>query len=197
MTDQAKYNFSDLPITHEATARGILEGFRAGEVVILVGEKFSGMTMVAKRATGFLGTDVPFRAPHHTISQVGLKGSVKGEDQRPGELSRASGGVLYLDEGDEFTRHCLDQIACTVRDGEVTHPTGEGFVKMPGPGRVILSVYLGENFDRRLERATARFESRNVPFRVVHMPTYAGPEAYHRDMADKGKCPTTKALMAS
>jgi magnesium chelatase family protein len=69
------------------------------------------------RKEAILGTR-PFRAPHHTISDAGLVGG--GHIPRPGEISLAHHGVLFLDELPEFKKNALDSLRQPLEDGQVT-----------------------------------------------------------------------------
>jgi magnesium chelatase family protein len=71
----------------------------------------------------------PFRAPHHTVSSAGLVGG--GSPPRPGEVTVAHGGVLFLDELGEFSRQALEALRQPLEEGRITVTRARHAVELP------------------------------------------------------------------
>ncbi len=108
----------------------------------------------------------PFRAPHHTISTSGLVGG--GSNPRPGEVSLAHHGVLFLNEFPEFARATLEVLRQPMEDGQVTISRVAATLSYPARFTLVCSMnpcpcgYAGDR--RRACRCTAgqieRYQSR-------------------------------------
>lgn len=83
-------------------------------------------------------TNRPFRSPHHTTTTVALTGG--GRDAKPGEISLAHNGVLFLDELPEYTRHTIETLRQPLEDGVITVSRVENTVEYPANFTLIASM---------------------------------------------------------
>ncbi len=108
----------------------------------------------------------PFRAPHHTISDAGLIGG--GATPRPGEVSLAHNGVLFLDELPEFRRHVLEVLRQPLEDGSVTISRAQTSLSFPSHFMLVAAMnpcpcgFLGDarNECRCTEQQIQRYRDR-------------------------------------
>jgi magnesium chelatase family protein len=153
--ENKRLDFSEVKGQH-AVRRAVEIAVSGGHNLLMIGSPGSGKSMIAKRIPTIMplpeidefleilsiqsaaGSTLtkdnryfvrPFRAPHHTISDVGLLGG--GSIPGPGEVSLAHNGVLFLDELPEFKRSALEVLRQPLEDGNVTISRSAGKITLP------------------------------------------------------------------
>jgi magnesium chelatase family protein len=228
--DQSSYEFDFEDVRGQENVKRAMEIAAAGgHKLIMIGPPGSGKTMLAKRLStilpalnfqesletskvysvmGLMPKDRglisfrPFRAPHHTISDAGLIGG--GQNPKPGEVSLAHNGVLFLDELPEFRKNVLEVLRQPMEDGQVTIARANSTVTYPSSFMLVAAMnpcpcgFLG---DTKRECACSLAQIRRYRTKIsgplmdridLHLEVPAVP---YKDLASKNDGTSSKEIL--
>lgn len=161
LTKEIRTDFKDVR-GQERAKRGLLIAAAGGHNVAMYGPPGTGKTMLAKAFAGILPplsfeetleatsihsvagllsgfiTDPPFRSPHHTASHVSLVGG--GATPKPGEVTLAHRGVLFMDEFPEFERRVIESLRQPLEDKVISVSRAKGTVHFPASVLLIAAM---------------------------------------------------------